>query len=253
MASIDENLNNARLDGFALGYAEAVICMQKYIYCISSASHPGIYKIDLTIRNPQEICDEANRFDHLRPYSIEFAKYITIDDDTEHGVRLCLARIGSRVGSAADFWRIERCAIWEIFMCIPGTWIAGEVNTIEEKKEAQIPAIKTEKPMYCKSSERDLRRTSDGKYSRSMWEFIPDGGKVRHTGSASTTWEGIYDLASDCIIHESVKYPYPSNFANAHHAKDAPGIKTNRSGGWAECEYEKSPGQWIKLGYHRVA
>ena len=80
-----------------------------YIYCFSNISMPGILKIGMTERLPDERLKEANRSDTWRPptpYKIEFAKKVYNPKQKETTLHTILMKYAERVDPKLEFFKL---------------------------------------------------------------------------------------------------------------------------------------------------
>ena len=80
-----------------------------YIYCFSNESMPGILKIGMTERTPEERLKEANNPDTWRPptlYKIEIAKKVTNPLEKEKAIHNILDKFKVRINPKREFFRI---------------------------------------------------------------------------------------------------------------------------------------------------
>jgi hypothetical protein len=96
-----------------------------YIYCMSNPSMPGIMKVGLTMRTPEERLKEANKSDTFKPptqYIIEFAKYVTSPMLKERILHDLLTRYTERINPQREFFRVSSSEVKRFFDLIDGTW-----------------------------------------------------------------------------------------------------------------------------------
>ena len=96
-----------------------------YIYCMSNSSMPGIMKVGLTMRTPEERLKEANKSDTFKPptqYTIEFAKYVASPMLKERILHDLLTRYTERINPQREFFRVSSSEVKRFFDLIDGTW-----------------------------------------------------------------------------------------------------------------------------------
>jgi hypothetical protein len=79
-----------------------------YIYCFSNASMPGILKIGMTERTPEDRLREANTSDTWKPptpYNIEFAKKVLNPSQKEKTLHSVLKQYTDRIHPQREFFR----------------------------------------------------------------------------------------------------------------------------------------------------
>jgi hypothetical protein len=101
------------------------LAVKGYIYCMSNASMPGIMKVGLTMRTPEERLKEANKSDTFKPptmYQIEFAKYVTSPLIKEKVLHDLLERYKERIHPQREFFRVSSSEVRRFFDLIDGEW-----------------------------------------------------------------------------------------------------------------------------------
>lgn len=99
--------------------------MEGHIYCISNESMPGILKIGITERTPEERLSEANSSDTWRPptpYVLEFSKKVSNPRQKETTIHTLLNE--QRIHPRREFFRIDVEKVRLIF-----NLMEGEVTT----------------------------------------------------------------------------------------------------------------------------
>jgi len=106
-----------------------------YLYCFSNPSMPGILKVGMTLRTPEERLAEANRPDTFKPptnYRLEFAKRVTdprAKESTLHGL---LASFAIQVNKNREFFRVPVTEVRRFFDLMDGIW--WEDTELEEEE-----------------------------------------------------------------------------------------------------------------------
>ena len=96
-----------------------------YIYCFSNDSMPGLVKVGMTDRNPEERLKEANKPDTFKPpspYKIEFAKYVIDPKQKEKTIHKLLEKYTERVNTNREFFRILPDDLRVFFDLIDGSY-----------------------------------------------------------------------------------------------------------------------------------
>jgi hypothetical protein len=99
--------------------------MEGYVYCISNQSMPGILKIGITERTPEERLVEANASDTWRPptpYLLEFSKKVTNPRQRETTIHTFLN--DQRIHPRREFFRTELDKVRLLFNLMDGETIA---------------------------------------------------------------------------------------------------------------------------------
>jgi hypothetical protein len=96
-----------------------------YLYCFSNPSMPGILKVGMTVRTPEERLAEANRPDTFKPptnYRMEFAKRITDPRAKEATLHGLLASFAIQVNKNREFFRVPVDDVRRFFDLMDGLW-----------------------------------------------------------------------------------------------------------------------------------
>lgn len=197
-----------------------------YIYCFSNPSMPGILKVGMTERTPEERAKELFTTGVPLPYKIEFAKKVTNIVEKEKTIHILLEQYTDRIHPRREFFRVSPEEVYKFFDLMDGVmW----VETREEEEEE-------EEDTYPESAPRVKGRQRD------MKKYFINGQRIRHTIGISKTWVGVYDSIQNGIIYDGQIYTL-NKFASNHYKEEKP----NRSpavNAWRECECEVD-GKWI--------
>lgn len=184
-----------------------------YIYCFSNQSMPGILKIGMTQRTPEERVKELFTTGVALPFNIEFAKKVNNIKDKEISLHKLLEKYSVRVNPDREFFRVSADEVYKFFDLMDGTmWVESQNDEISQGST---------------SSRRD------------MTKYFTNGQRIRHIIGKNTTaynWTGIFDYSRNVIIYDGESYKSMSAFALKHHHYYDPTRQT--ANGWAECEYE---------------
>ena len=104
-----------------------------YIYSISSPSLPGIQKIGMTERNPQQRLKEANSntWNHTSStFTIEFSKYVENVREAEKTIHCVLEK--KRVKKGREFFKVDLKEVEELFDSINGEYNIKYGESYEE-------------------------------------------------------------------------------------------------------------------------
>jgi hypothetical protein len=108
-----------------------------WVYCISNEFMPGLLKIGMTDRTPQDRLAEANRSDTWRPpadYVIEFAKKVKNPLKKEKTIHKLLEEYNERVNSSREFFRITKIKARLYFDLMDGDyWEPPPLSAPKEK------------------------------------------------------------------------------------------------------------------------
>lgn len=96
-----------------------------YLYCFSNPSMPGILKVGMTVRTPEERLAEANRPDTFKPptnYRMEFAKRVTDPRAKEATLHGLLSSFAIQVNKNREFFRVPVDEVRRFFDLMDGLW-----------------------------------------------------------------------------------------------------------------------------------
>lgn len=125
-----------------------------WVYCISNPSMPGLLKIGMTLRTPQERLKEANSSDTWRPptnFIIEFAKRVHNPLQKERTLHKLLEQYDQRVNPKREFFEVNIATARLCFELMDGEWLAnanaepGEAATQAKVKVPRVPKAKAAK------------------------------------------------------------------------------------------------------------
>ena len=108
-----------------------------YIYCFSNPSMPGIVKIGMTERIPEDRLSEANASDTWRPptpYKIEFAKKVLDASRKEKILHTLLEEYTDRINSRREFFRVSPEKVRNFFDLMD-----GEMCVEDEEDISSVP------------------------------------------------------------------------------------------------------------------
>jgi len=196
-----------------------------YLYAFSNTCMPGILKVGMTERTPEERLRDANRSDTWRPpapYKLECAIKVNNPLKKENILHRILEKYVSRINPEREFFKITIEEIRLFFSLFD-----SEIYVIKNEDEGEIEEVKDVK----------------NKKSRDMKKYFKDGQNIRHNIDGSS-WIGEYDSDKNVISYNGKQYKTPTNFAQDHYKQEKPG-KTNING-WKECECEIE-GRWISI------
>jgi hypothetical protein len=187
-----------------------------YIYCTSNPSMEGLYKVEISEKNPKEYLELANSLDSWKPptsYKIEMVKKVTNPKTKISSIYKLLEQSGERINPSKDFFKVKIEVLTSIFELID----EEVIQNLEDDDK-------------------------DQKGCRDMSKCFTDKQKIRHT-TGDNTWIGYYNYEKDVIIYDDKSFTSMSAFAQEHYRKVRPD-RTHKANGWKECEYEID-GEWI--------
>lgn len=97
-----------------------------WVYCISNPSMPGLLKIGMTLRTPQERLKEANSSDTWRSptdFIIEFAKRVHNPLQKERTLHKLLEQYDQRVNPKREFFEVNTATARLCFELMDGEWL----------------------------------------------------------------------------------------------------------------------------------
>ena len=191
------------------------------IYCFSNPSMPGIVKIGMTMRTPEERAKELYTTGVALPFKIEFAKKVNNPSQKERELHILLEDYYERPNSRREFFHVSPEKVHKFFNIIDGEmWVETSV-------------------------EEDEPRPPIAKGCRDMAKCFITGQRIRHSCRKTDTepWIGIYDSSKNGIIYDGTLYTSISTFASNHYVVERPD-RTSQVNGWDECECELD-GNWI--------
>ncbi len=122
-----------------------------WIYCFENPCMPGIYKIGLTTRTPEERLANANATDTWKPpmpYQIVMTQRVHRVRDIERTLHSLLEEMGTRVHPRREFFRVSRTIVEKIFTLMGAsapveTALDGSTggDTVEESMTSTISCI----------------------------------------------------------------------------------------------------------------
>lgn len=124
---------------------------------------PGILKVGMTLRTPEERLAEANRPDTFKPptnYRLEFAKRVNDPRAKESTLHSLLANFSIQVNKNREFFRVPVDEVRRFFHLMDGIWWE---DTDLEEEELGPPAEEAEagefKEVFVPSYETTGSRT----------------------------------------------------------------------------------------------
>jgi len=196
---------------------------------------PGILKIGMTMRTPEDRARELSTTGVPTLFKIEFAKRVSNPKQKELTLHRLLSQYTERINPKREFFRISVEEVKAFFDLIDGEqWIKisneDEDEEEEEEKISHMPAS-----AFAKSS--------PVKGYHDISKCFTNGQRIRHTIGVNKTWIGIYDSSKNGIICDGKFYKSLSGFAKTHYSIDITD-RVRSANGWKECECEVN-GEWI--------
>ena len=201
-----------------------------YIYCLSNESMPGLLKVGMTTRSPEDRARELHTTGIPLPFKVDFAKKVTNPNDIEALIHGRLSHYHERVNPRREFFRVSPEEVKALFDLTHGVeWAPHELEEDDDEEE--------------NITERGIDTGC-----RDMNKCFSNGQRIRHGIGGNNIWIGTYDSIRNGIIRHAAAGPHEfykslSGFANAHHRVN--GTYKNRGvSGWSctDCEVDND---WI--------
>lgn len=203
-----------------------------WVYCLSNPVFPGLLKVGVTGRTPEERAKELFSTGVPLPFKIEFAKKVAGAFDKERTLHALLEQYSDRVNRSREFFRISAEEVRKFFDLMDGEmWVDGH-SAGEEDEEVE------------EDEEAPREKASGVPGCRDMAKCFTDGQRIRHTIGINKTWTGVYDTSKNGIVCNGTLYGSLSSLACAHNRAELPHRATNTANGWRECKCEVD-GEWI--------
>ena len=191
---------------------------QGYIYCLSNVSMPGLVKIGMTTKSPEERADGLFTTGVPTPFTIEFAKLVKEPRKKEKILHSHIETVcGERVNGSREFFRVDPQLVRTLFELTDGEWWQSSISdTIQ------------------------LKRVS-------FYDCVEDGCQIRHTiSSKDQVLTGSFCSATNSIHVDDKTFTSLSSFAKYHYEIAFP-ERSSSANGWVECEVKilDDGGQYI--------
>ncbi len=228
-----------------------------YVYCMSNAAMPDIYKVGMTERDPSERLKEANdngTWGPPLPYVIEFARKVHNYAEKEKILHKLMHE--ERINGRKEFFKKNKEYIRLLFALMDGEWWyqrEPEADTCRSASpQAQtipgaiallgIPRIDTSRgnsPSECASV--TPRSTTSENERKRLKDYFTHGMKIRNILKGSTL-VGVYDGRCERIVVDVHRFGSIHEFVHHHEALQH--AKVAHVGHWKLCSCEVN-GQWV--------
>lgn len=216
-----------------------------YVYCMTNPSMPGLVKVGMTARTPNERLSDANAADTWRPptpYQLEFAKSVNNAKQKEIVLHRLLTQYTERVNPRREFFRTTPDVIRAFFDLMDGEyWVEPQASNAEDTSDLQSDTESVDGASSSASSAPRHRGCRD------MTKCFTNGQRIRHVIGITHVWIGTYDKARNVIrmtVGGTEQTFSLNQFVGAHYRAERPD-RTDRANAWHECECELPDGQWI--------
>lgn len=106
--------------------------MTGYIYCLSNELMPGLLKIGMTMRTPEDRIKELYTTGVPTPFKIEFAKKVSDVVQKEKVLHLLLGKYTSRL-PGREFFKTDTTTVRDFFALMDGEeWVSEEDKFLTE-------------------------------------------------------------------------------------------------------------------------
>ena len=100
-----------------------------YLYCLSNESMPGLLKVGMTSRTPEDRAKELFTTGVPLPFKIEFAKKIKNTNKKEGIIHNILSQYKDRINPRREFFRVPPEEVKALFDLIDGEeWIEKSIQ-----------------------------------------------------------------------------------------------------------------------------
>lgn len=205
-----------------------------YLYCLSNPSMPGILKIGMTERTPEDRAKELFTTGVALPFKIEFAKKVKNPKDKEIELHDILDDYIPRVYPRREFFRASPEQVLKFFKLMDGEMWNG-TRSVEDDGE-ETDSIES-------TAQAD---SSSSKGCRDMSKCFTNGQRIRHTISADKTRIGIFDSLKNGIVYDG-KTMSLNQFVTSHIKLEKP-ERIPKANAWIGCECEVN-GIWIPTNH----
>jgi hypothetical protein len=248
-----------------------------YIYCLGNKCMPGIYKIGMTERTPEERLSEANKSDTFRPptpYTIEFAKSVLNPRNKEYTIHTILKN--TRINSEREFFNESLERIKLLFDLVDGEYwqssrpdVSSNISVYFPTRQPELPSRPSSQPQRQPCLSLLVTNSENINDSQNKIEYISDNSesgeiyrningcrdmslcfnhnqrirhRIRKNKPDESIWISVYDANQGGILFEGNVLTL-NQFASRHYMSEVPN-RTSRVNAWLECECEIN-GSWI--------
>jgi hypothetical protein len=168
-----------------------------YVYCMSNPSMPGILKVGMTTRTPEDRAKELFKTGLPTPFKVEFAKLVSEPKKKETTLHLLLEQYTERVNHKREFFRVSPEIVNTFFDLMDGEmWV--DTRKVEEVEEEEGEEEEEEEE---EEGEEKCRRQYVSK------DIFQDQAMLRQF-LRGTEFRGQYDATTDNFITDKgVSYP----------------------------------------------
>jgi len=163
-----------------------------YVYCMSNPSMPGILKVGMTNRTPEDRAKELFKTGVPTPFKIEFAKLVSEPKKKESSLHRLLEQYTERVNDRREFFRVSPEEVMSFFDLMDGEeWVETSIEIEREEGEVEEEGYEEGECRKLDSSKyvsKDIFQHQDilrqclrdtefkGKYDATTDQFITDAG-----------------------------------------------------------------------------
>jgi hypothetical protein len=204
-----------------------------WVYGFSNPSMPGLLKIGMTERSPEERAKELFTTGVPCPFKIEIAKWVKDPRDKEASLHALLEQYTDRISLRREFFRVSPEEVRKFFDLMEGKMWSGTPEEEDEDEDEDADTSSESAPQVA---------SAPVKGCRDMAKCFTHGQRISHTIGITKIWIGTYDSSTNRIVCDGKSYPSISNFALLHNRTYNPTRKT--TDGWSTCKCEVD-GKWI--------
>tara|TARA_B100001059_G_C17696727_1_gene507865 strand:- start:139 stop:792 length:654 start_codon:yes stop_codon:yes gene_type:complete len=207
-----------------------------YLYCFSNHSYPGILKVGMTERTPEQRIKELFKTGVPSPFHIECAIKVSNPKKKESVLHKLLTQYTDRTDPNREFFKVSVEEIKTFFELIDGEyWV--------QNNQLQYDSDPDNDSDHDNDDDNDNDTLKKNKpILRELSKCFTHNQRIKHTIGINKTWTASYDANLNVIIHQSIHYKSISGFANAHHQYNGT-YKHNGVSGWTSC-YCEIDNQW---------
>ena len=115
-----------------------------YVYCMSNECMPGLFKIGMTLDDPETRAKELSSATGVPfPFRVEITKKVARPREKEHALHELLGVLGFRVNDKREFFNCGRVVIEHLFGLIDGTdVVVSNIQTSAVVRNYAINVVK---------------------------------------------------------------------------------------------------------------
>jgi hypothetical protein len=190
-----------------------------WIYCLSNPSMPGILKVGMTDKTPEERAKVLFTTGVPSPFKVEFAKKVAEPKVKEGILHKLLEKYVDKIYPRREFFRVGVEEVTLFFQLIDGEWWS-------------------EMPLAPEPLLEEFEQTT-----ATLSNCFTSGQRIRHKYGINT-WIATYDTEKDRFVRGEKLYASPKEFVLSHMKTYKPEDKLTN--GWQSCECEMN-NKWVPI------